>query len=663
LGGGFFLGATVPNFDLSIPNPTFIETEQEAETWIKHFLESHKIVGSLGLDSETSGLIKHKDVVIIWSLSDGANRVCIPSKFIHLFKKPILENPDINFDLTNAKFDAHMFANSGADISKAGNWYCTLPQSFLLDENRQGRHGLKDCKKDYLGREPITFEMVFGKIPPARKGVKKTSGDLIHAALEDPVQKMKASDYASIDAYDTFMLRRFFDNALAGIEMFPGFTLKDFYHQVECKFTKVLWKLERRGFQVDAGYLYELKGPMEARMLSIEKEFNKLAGQAVNLRAHGQVRNFFIDILGKQPLKMTSGGAKGIPQPSVDEEVLDTWAGQGDPFAIQMLEYRGIEKAYSTYVTSLMDIVDSNYRVHTTLNQIGAASGRLSSADPNLQNVPRPDEDEFKIRKAFIASEGKRLIVADYEQLEMRLMAHFSQDQKMVDAIRQGTDLHCLTVSEMYGIPYDEVVAAKKAKKEQITERQKDLVLKRQQCKAVGFGIIYGIGGRGLGTQLTKSSGEVVTPEEGNTLIKKWLDVFPNVRYYIEYLKGQMRRVGHVQTIVGRFRRCGDLNNMSRNDASQMERTLVNAVIQGSAADIAKASMLKAESDEVLKQYGAEMLLQVHDELVFEVIDNDDTVKACKDRIKEIMEHPFNQELLVPLPISVGDGYAWSTAK
>jgi DNA polymerase-1 len=286
-----------------------------------------------------------------------------------------------------------------------------------------------------------------------------------------------------------------------------------------------------------------------------------------------------------------------------------------------------------------------------------------NSNDPNLQNIPRPDEDEFQIRKAFIASEGKRLIVADYEQLEMRLMAHFSQDQKMVDAIRQGTDLHCLTVSEMYGIPYDEVVAAKKAKKDQATARQKDLVLKRQQCKAVGFGIIYGIGGKGLGIQLTKSSGQLITPEEGNTLIKKWLDVFPNVRLYIEYLKAQMRRVGNVQTIVGRFRRCGDLNNMSRNDASQMERTLVNAVIQGSAADVAKAAMLRAESDEVLRQYGASMLLQVHDELVFEVPDDDNVVAACKERIKEIMEHPFAQELLVPLPISIGDGYSWANSK
>jgi DNA polymerase I-like protein with 3'-5' exonuclease and polymerase domains len=378
---GFPFGELVPNFDLTIPNPVFVETEEEANIWINHFLESHKLVGSLGLDSETSGLSKHKDVVIIWSLSDGANRICIPAKFIHLFKKPILENPEINFDLTNAKFDAHMFANTGADISLAGNWYCTLPQSFLLDENRQGRHGLKECKKDYLGRDPITFEMVFGKIPPARKGVKKTSGDLINAALADPIQKMKASDYASIDAYDTFTLRRFFDEELADIEMFPGYTLKDFYHQVECKFTKVLWKLERRGFQMDAGYLWERKGPMEDSMTAIEKEFNKQAGQVINLRAHGQVRKFFIEILGKEPLKMTSGGTKGIPQPSVDEEVLDTWAGQGDPFAIEMLKYRGIEKAYSTYVTSLMDIVDPNYRVHTTLNQIGAASGRLSCVD------------------------------------------------------------------------------------------------------------------------------------------------------------------------------------------------------------------------------------------------------------------------------------------
>ena len=660
----------MPTFDLSLPPAYFVESEYEATQWMNHFLKSHKIVGGLGLDSETSGITKHKDVVLIWSLSDGANRICLPGKFIHLFKEPILENPEINFDLTNAKFDAHMFANSGADISKAGQWRDTIVQSFLLDENRQGRHGLKESVRDHFDRDPPTFEQTFGKLPPAKKGtIKKTYGDLINEALVDPVRKAAASDYAAMDAFNTTMLRHYFDALLERQVMYQGMNLKDFFYGVEVPFTKVLWRMERRGFQIDVDYLQNLKGPMESRMEEIEKEFAKAAGQLINLRSTNAVRWFFFQFLQKSPSKMTTGGTSGNVQPSVDAEVLDGWAGQGDPWAKLLLEYRGIDKIHGTYVESLMELVDPYWRIHTSLNQIGAQSGRLSSSDPNLQNIPRPDEDQFKIREAFRAAKGKRLIVADYAQLEMRLMAHFSRDAKMIQAIIDGVDLHCLTVSEMYGIPYDEVIGAVHAKDAakktgvKPTERQKELLMLRQAAKATGFGIIYGIGGPRLAAGLTKMGAKTYSEAEGWQLIEKWYGVFPGVRVFIESAKKQIKQIGYVQTISGRFRRAGDVANMSKRDASQTERTLINAIIQGSAADIAKASMLKAEADPELNYYGAQMLLQVHDELVFEVPDIPEVVEACKKRLKAIMEDPFGQPLLVPLPAEVGDGYTWASAK
>lgn len=661
----------MPGFDLTLPPPYYPETEHEARQWMNHFLQSYKMNGGLGLDSETTGLTRHKDIVVLWSLSDGANRVCLPAKFIPLFREPILENPEIAFDMTNAKYDAHMFANTGADISKAGPWRDTVVQSFLFNENNQGRHGLKECVRDWFGLDRPSFTDIFGKIPPAKKGQhKKTTGELIYEAMADPMKKANAIDYASMDAFDSTRLRARFDEELSKILMYSGMDLRRFFHEVEVPFTKVLWKMERRGFQIDAGYLWALKGPMESRMEEIEKEFAKAAGMLINLNSTNAVRWFFFQFLKKSPVKMTDGGTTGNVQPSVDAEVLDEWAGQGCEWSKLLLEHRGIRKIYGTYVTSIMDLLDHKLRVHTSLNQTGAQSGRLSSSDPNCQNIPRPDEDQFKIRDAFIAGANKKLLVADYAQLEMRLMAHFSGDEKMIKAIIDGIDLHCFTVSEMWGIPYDEVIGAVHAKEEakkggpKLTDRQKELLTYRQAAKATGFGIIYGIGGPRLAAQLTKESkGKVYSPEDGYKLIDKWFSVFPGVREFIESAKRQIKVLGYVQTLVGRFRRAGDVANMSKKDAGAVERTLVNAIIQGSAADIAKASMLKAEHDEVLHACGCRMMLQVHDELVFEVDDEPQKIETAKKRIQEIMENPFGVPLKVPLPAEAGEGYSWATAK
>jgi DNA polymerase I len=659
-------------FDMSLPPAYYVETEYQARQWMNHFMMSHKINGGLGLDSETSGLTKHKDIVMLWSLSDGANRVCLPPQFLPLFKGPILENPEVNLDFTNAKFDAHMFANTGVDLTKAGQWRDTIVQSFLYDENNQGRHGLKECVKDHFDREPAAFEQVFGKLPPAKQGVKRTTADLIKEAIQDPNRRQAACDYAAMDAYNTTALRAYFDQKLSNITLYDGMTSKDFFYQIEVPFTKVLYKIERRGFQIDACYLDGLKGPMEKKMAEIQKEFAKEAGQIINLRSTKAVRWFFYDFLKKEVWKMTKGGTTGLQQPSTDVEVLEEWAGKGDPWAKLLLEFRSVDKIYGTYVTSIMDLLDTFFRIHTSLNQTGAQSGRLSSSDPNCQHIPRPSEDQFRIRDAFVASKGKRLVVADYAQLEMRLMAHFSQDPKMIKAIIDGIDLHCFTVSEMHGIPYEEVIGAVKHEKDlkkgkrhdPLTQREEELLMMRQAAKATGFGIIYGIGGPRLAHQLTKMGNHIYSEAEGWELIKKWFGVFPCVRDFIEWAKGQISTKGYVQTITGRLRRAGDVSNMSKKDASQTERTLVNAIIQGSAADIAKASMLRIDADqELLESCGAHMLLQVHDELVFEVDDEPEKVKKFKKRLQEIMELPFGQPLLVPLPAEVGDGYTWASAK
>ena len=662
---------------MSIPVGHYVETESEAEQWMKYFVEAHDRNNGLGLDSETTGLVRHKDIVLYWSLSDGQYRICLPAEFIPLFKEPLLENPKINFDLTNAPFDAHMFANTGADISKAGQWRDTRIQSWLLNENNQGRHGLKETTKDHFQRETPSFESIFGKIPPKKKdkvtglNLSKTVGDLIREVMKDPERRVAGADYASLDAYNSTSLRSHFDGLLKKNVMYDGLTLYDFFYSVAAPFTKCLWKMERRGITLDKGYLMGQQGPMEVEMERIEKEFARAAGRLINMNSTNDIRWFFFELLKKEPIKWTSGGASGNKQPSTDAEVLEEWAGQGDAWAKLLLEHRGISKIYGTYVTSLQELIDHNYRIHTSLNQIGTVTGRLSSSDPNLQNIPRPGEDKFKIREAFIAGAHKVLVVADYAQLEMRLMAHFSGDEKMIKAIHDGVDLHCLTVSEMHGIPYDDVIGAVKAekevkkgkRKEPLTHREEELLFMRQAAKATGFGIIYGIGGPRLAANLTKMGTRLVTEEEGFRLIKRWFGVFPRVEEYIQETHAWLWKYGQVQTIVGRWRRFGDLRGMSKRDAAQAERQAVNSIIQGSAADIADMAMLIADSDSTLQELEADLLLQVHDELIWECPDEEEVISSVKTRVKEIMELPFGKPLRVPLPAEVGHGYSWATAK
>lgn len=653
----------MPGFDLSIPEPRWVDTEYEARQWIDRYLRTYQQNGGLGLDTETTGIDRRRDSVVIWSLSDGETRLCLDRKFLGLFKEPILENPNIPLDLTNAKFDAHMLANSGIEIIKAGPWRDTNTMSWMKNENNMGRHGLKETTSDIFGRATPTFEETFGAIPKAKKGaVRITIGQIIREALADPTKFVRAVDYASLDAFNSTACRHAFDAMLDEEDIGWG-TLKDYYHRIESPFTKVLWKMERRGICVDQGYLLSQQGPMEARMAAIQMLFNQEMKDQINLNSVNHVRRFFLEHLGKESIKETKGGTTGIKKPSIDAEVLEIWAGEGDPWAQLMLEYRGISKIHGTYIEGLQDALDENYRIHTTFNQSGTVTGRLSSSEPNLQNLPRADEDDFRVREAFIGGAYKQLLVCDYEQLEMRLMAHFSGDPKMIQAIKDGKDLHSFTTAEMEGIPYDDVVRAKKKDKKDLTPEDHELLLKRQNNKGTGFGIIYGIGGPKLAAKLTRETKKYIDEREGWVLIQKWLDVFPEVKNYIDRTKERMARDGYVQVITGRKRRFGDVRNMSRRDASQADRQAVNSVIQGTAAELAKLAMIQADSDSTLRRLQADLLLQVHDELVFEVPDDPEIGKAALERVKEIMANPLPYQLEVPIPASGGLAYSWAEAK
>lgn len=665
------------SFDMTIPASVYIDTEAEANEWAEYFHRVGISGVTLGLDTETTGLDKQKDHVVVWSISDGVHRLCVPVRFLPNFRY-VLEEPRIDFAFTNVKFDTHMLANEGIDLTKAGKWKCTVVQTWLLNEN-SNRKGLKECILDVFRRATPTFTDTFGKI--TKQKVDKKTGALVGETMADvlirhfsnPQLRTKAADYASLDAYNTKKLCDYREAELAAVNM-GQMSLLEYFNDIETEFSKTLYRCERRGITLDQGFFKELEGPMLKEMEEISAEFVRgatlLTGSPVvfNIASGPQISWFFYTVLQKPVTKWTKGGTSGKKSPCTDSEVIEAWAEDGCQWARKLIRYRDLAKNYSTYVTSLQDYLDRNFRIHTNLNHTGTVTGRLSSSGPNLQNIPAGDK--YSLRSGFISGFRKVLIVADYEQVEMRLMAHLANDLKMIDAINTGIDLHCFTVSQMHKIPYEEVIAAKKAEGkvkdgllDKLTDRQVWLLNQRKAAKRVGFGIIYGIGGGKLAHDLSIELNEELSREDGDRLIEQWLDVFPAIRQYIDDSQYYMAKDGYVQTLLGRFRRFGDVKNMQRKDRSRANRQAVNATVQGSAADIAKLAMILIDNDAELKEYGAELLLQVHDELIVECDDIPEVVVKAKARVKYLMENALGVPLRVPITCSIHSGYTWAEAK
>ncbi len=653
----------------TIPDAEWVDNESQLASVCQYLYNSGKQNG-LAFDTETTGLSVWKDIPLMLSFSDGIRRVAMMADWLHhpWVKDGLLQNKEITKIGTNIKFDMHMSANGGVEL--AGPVEDTLSMSWLHNENRFA-HGLKDTAKDYCGIRMVDFKEIF----PMRKGTAKTPGETpgeaIRRVLADPSGRAKAIEYSGLDAYASHRVRSYLKDRLRDESIATNWTLWNHFTTWESPFTQTLWNMERRGFTICTGHLRTQKGPMEKAMLDIESEIAQMAGWVVNINSTPQLRRLFFEQLGYEPLKMTDGGTTGNKQPSTDEEVLQHFVDKKQcPFSKLIMEHRKISKIHGTYVEGLLSWVDPELRIHTTLKQGGTVTGRLSSAEPNLQNIPRPKTDKFKIREAFTAAALKRLVVADYDQLEMKLMAHFSGDPRMVDAIASGKDLHCVTVSLMFGENYDDVYAAKKAKNP--TPEQEILLMKRQSAKAVGFGLIYGIGPLKLAGQLTDELKRLVTKEEAQNDIKRYFAAFPGVDSFIKATHQACHRTEFVQTILGRKRRLPQINARggsgsdedSKGIVAEARRQSVNSIIQGTAADVAKAAMLQAENDPILRDVGAKLLMQIHDELIWEVDDHPEAIAIVKKRAKEIMEDPFQgYKLNVPLTTEAHDGYTWAESK
>jgi len=455
----------------------------------------------VAIDTETTGLTKWKDVPLFWSLAWGERRICMPVSTLPYFRE-IFNDPTKDWLFVNAKYDCHMLANVG--IHLAGRLIDVSVMHSLLYE--EASHALKEMAAQILGwRWQDFFDTFKAHTLTDAAGVKRKEsvGEMLLRCEKEDLDTLV--EYASNDAYGTLKL---WEKLHAELTNSPTFSLypdtyanlADLFYKTEVPFTKVLFKCERNGILIDHKYLASLEEPALAELRSIERDIVRAAGRMLNPSSPKQLVEFFIQERKLRPLKFTKGGATGIKAPSVDVGFLEHYASTDDVAAL-VLKHRELSKLVGTYIKGLQTSTDPHGRIHTSFNQSTARTGRLSSSDPNLQNIPRPDNDRFKLRGAFIAKPGHKLIVYDYEQLEMRLLASAAMEEGMISIFARNWDIHmgnaAMVFGKKYGIKYEDIEQAKKIDKkvgsgelppEALTQKVKDCLHARQAAKSVGFG-------------------------------------------------------------------------------------------------------------------------------------------------------------------------------
>ena len=521
--------------------------------------------------------------------------------------KPILENPARPKLGQHAKYDMNVLSQYG--ITVQGLKHDSMLESYVWNATAT-RHDMDSLAKKYLGYETIKYEQVAGK------GAKQISFSQVD--LET------ARDYAAEDADVTLRLHR----ALwPKLESEPA--LRKVYEEIEIPLVPVLAKMEQRGVLIDANVLRLQSQQLGKRMHEIQQQAYGEAGREFNLDSPKQLQAILFDELGLAAKVKTPTG-----QPSTNEEALEAIA-DGHALPRLILDYRGLAKLRSTYTDKLSGMVNPRTgRVHTSYHQGAVATGRISSSDPNLQNIPVRTEEGRRIRQAFIAPEGWRVMAADYSQIELRIMAHLSGDDGLLKAFQEGGDVHRATAAEVFGLPPEEVSANQ-----------------RRAAKAINFGLMYGMSAFGLARQLGVDRGEA------SDYMARYFSRYPGVHAFMEATRSQAHRDGYVQTIFGRRLYLENLN--ARNQALRQgaERAAVNAPMQGSAADIIKRAMIAVDGW-LAGRDDARMLMQVHDELVFEV--RADAVDAVRAGVVQRMSGAA--ELKVPLLVDVGVGANWDEA-
>ncbi|EJD6708595.1 DNA polymerase I [Serratia marcescens] len=523
--------------------------------------------------------------------------------------KPLLEDDKALKVGQNLKFDMSLLARYG--IEMRGIAYDTMLESYVLD-SVGGRHDMDSLADRYLSHKTITFEEIAGK------GKNQLTFNQI--ALE------QAAPYAAEDADVTLQLH---------LAMWPQLKqsaeLLTVFNEIEMPLLPVLSHIERTGVLIDPAILSAHSQELAKRLAELEAQAHELAEEPFNLASTKQLQAILYEKQKLPVLKKTPGGA-----PSTNEEVLAELA-LDYPLPKVILEYRGLAKLKTTYTDKLPLMINPvSGRVHTSYHQAVTATGRLSSSDPNLQNIPVRNEEGRRIRQAFIAPEGYRIVAADYSQIELRIMAHLSQDEGLLKAFAEGKDIHRATASEVFGVPLDKVTGEQ-----------------RRSAKAINFGLIYGMSAFGLARQLGIPRGEA------QRYMDLYFERYPGVLDYMERTRQQASEQGYVSTLDGRRLYLPDVRSSNAMRRKAAERAAINAPMQGTAADIIKRAMI--EVDAWLQGQGKPLvraIMQVHDELVFEV--HESVIEEASQRIRQLMEGSMT--LAVPLKVDVGVGMNWDEA-
>ncbi|CDG86591.1 multifunctional DNA polymerase I: 5'-_3' exonuclease (N-terminal); 3'-_5' polymerase; 3'-_5' exonuclease (C-terminal) [Xenorhabdus bovienii str. feltiae Florida] len=522
--------------------------------------------------------------------------------------KPLLEDANLPKIGQNLKFDRGVLARY--DVALNGIVFDTMLESYVLN-SVSGRHDMDSLADRHLGYKTTTFEEIAGK------GKKQLTFNQI------PLEE--AAKYAAEDADVTLRLHQ---AMYPQVDSVP--TLKSIFQNIEMPLVPVLSRIERTGVLIDAQTLAEHSTEITARLGELEKAAYELAGEEFNLASPKQLQVILFEKLNLPVLKKTPNGA-----PSTNEEVLEELADNHELPRV-ILEHRGLAKLKSTYTDKLPQMVNPlTKRVHTSYHQAVTATGRLSSRDPNLQNIPVRNDEGRRIRQAFIAPEGYRIMAADYSQIELRIMAHLSQDKGLLEAFAQGKDIHSATAAEVFGVPL-----------EKVTSEQ------RRSAKAINFGLIYGMSAFGLSRQLSIPRGEA------QRYMDLYFERYPGVLAYMERTRQQAAEHGFVETLEGRRLYLPDIKSRNAMRRKASEREAINAPMQGTAADIIKLAMIAVDNWIVSEQPNVRMIMQVHDELVFEVHESE--LAIAEQKVSELMEK--SMQLDVPLKVDVGIGINWDQA-
>ncbi|AVL80076.1 DNA polymerase I [Klebsiella oxytoca] len=603
---------------LSAENYVTILDEQTLLTWI----ENLKKAPLFAFDTETDSLdnVSANMVGLSFAIEPGVAAYVpvahdyldapdqIPRDRVLELLKPLLEDDKVLKVGQNLKYDRGILANYGIELR--GIAFDTMLESYILD-SVAGRHDMDSLSDRWLKHKTITFEEIAGK------GKNQLTFNQI--ALEE------AGRYAAEDADVTLQLH---------LKMWPELQQNEgplnVFKNIEMPLVPVLSRVERNGVKIDPAVLHAHSQEIAKRLIELEKKAYDIAGEEFNLSSPKQLQTILFEKQGIKPLKKTPGGA-----PSTSEEVLEELA-LDYPLPKVILEYRGLAKLKSTYTDKLpLMISPKTGRVHTSYHQAVTATGRLSSTDPNLQNIPVRNEEGRRIRQAFIAPEDYLIVSADYSQIELRIMAHLSRDKGLLTAFAEGKDIHRATAAEVFGLPLESVSSEQ-----------------RRSAKAINFGLIYGMSAFGLARQLN------IPRKEAQKYMDLYFERYPGVLEYMERTRTQAKEQGYVETLDGRRLYLPDIKSSNGARRAGAERAAINAPMQGTAADIIKRAMIAVDGWLLSEKPRVRMIMQVHDELVFEV--HKDDLEAVAKKIHELMES--STTLAVPLLVEVGSGENWDQA-